>query len=183
MQASLGNLMVVAHPDDEVLFGGHLLLQSTPWHVVCLTNGSHEKRARQFLRAMQSVGARATIWDYPDQPGLSKNGPLARASWQPHLVSIKQRLAALLQESAFQKIVTHNSMGEYGHAHHQVTHHLVKQVAPAEQLFCFALGDPLPSTLLTKKRALLSYYADQLSMQELIKYRLWIENTTLKSLV
>ena len=36
-------LMIVTHPDDELIFGGRLLLDKKGWKVVCITNGSDNK--------------------------------------------------------------------------------------------------------------------------------------------
>jgi LmbE family N-acetylglucosaminyl deacetylase len=62
--------VVVAHPDDEVLwFGGGLLALSRAGAdvtIVSLTNAHHPVRAREFRDLCCRVGARALMLDYPD---------------------------------------------------------------------------------------------------------------------
>lgn len=60
--------MVIAHPDDEILFGGQELLISKNWLVVCLTNGNQLSRKNQFFNALLLVGAQGIIWEYPRSP-------------------------------------------------------------------------------------------------------------------
>ena len=176
-------LMIVAHPDDEALFGGQELVQTSKWLVICLTNGNHTKRREQFLNAMESLSLQSEIWNYPDQPGLSKQKSLAQQLWKPFIEEIKERLSNVLAHQSFSQVITHNCSGEYGHPHHQITHYLVQDIVPPEKLFCFALGAKINQEILDKKLALLSFYNEQFSPQELIKYSSWITQATIKSLV
>ena len=41
--------MIVAHPDDETLWGGADLMKES-YFVVCLTNNYHTKRSKEFLQ-------------------------------------------------------------------------------------------------------------------------------------
>src|SRR5687768_13295990 len=59
-------LMIVAHPDDESLFGGEALTSSGGWTVVCVTNGTNEQRRREFISAMTSIGANYTMLSHFD---------------------------------------------------------------------------------------------------------------------
>ena len=52
--------MIVAHPDDESLFGGEALTSSGGWTVICVTNGTNEQRRREFIEAMNSIGVNYT---------------------------------------------------------------------------------------------------------------------------
>ena len=64
--------MVVAHPDDETIFGGRTLLYSPPdhlWHIVVMTNASNKKRVQELQRAMshfKQVKA-ITVFDAKDR--------------------------------------------------------------------------------------------------------------------
>jgi LmbE family N-acetylglucosaminyl deacetylase len=46
MQNKTNKLMIVSHPDDEVIFGGSALLEEEGWRVVCLTNGNNPLRRK-----------------------------------------------------------------------------------------------------------------------------------------
>ena len=43
--------MIVAHPDDETIWGGGHLLQDD-YLVICLTNGNNQIRAKEFEKVM-----------------------------------------------------------------------------------------------------------------------------------
>lgn len=170
----INKLMVVAHPDDESLFGGQELLKEQGWLVVCLTNGSHATRKAQFFRVMEKTNATGVMWDYPDQPGLSSHPQRAKAAWRPCWQEIKKALAQLSRHYDFKKIVTHGPDGEYGHEHHKMTYYLVKATFPDKNIYCFSQGVCLNTTMLTEKMALLDIYSQQLTEQEKQKYIDWI---------
>ena len=59
------NLMIVAHPDDEILWGGgHLCIDK--YFVVCLTNGHNFKRSNDFRKIIEFSKNGGIILDYPD---------------------------------------------------------------------------------------------------------------------
>ena len=47
--------MIVAHPDDETLWGG-AHLKSGNWFVVCLTNHFTDVRKNEFKSVMEKAG-------------------------------------------------------------------------------------------------------------------------------
>ena len=59
------NLMIVAHPDDEILWGGANLFKDD-YFVVCLTNGYNNARARDFRKIMGFTNNSGIILNYPD---------------------------------------------------------------------------------------------------------------------
>lgn len=93
-------LMVVAHPDDETLWGAGIILRNPGgWNVVaCSTPVSDPVRAEKFMEACSRLWAVGTVLPCPDQYGT----PLA--------------LDVALDADV---IVTHGLAGEYGHPHHQ----------------------------------------------------------------
>jgi LmbE family N-acetylglucosaminyl deacetylase len=106
------NLIVVAHPDDETIYFGALMLarRRLPWTVVCVTDGNADgmgqKRRRQFMTACKLLKAERAVWlGFPD--------------------IFKQRLEVDRLVSALQdlpepaSVFTHSIVGDYGHPHHQ----------------------------------------------------------------
>ncbi|WP_059172375.1 PIG-L family deacetylase [Bacillus sp. FJAT-27445] len=141
-------LMIVAHPDDELLFGGGELLTEKGWKVVCVTNRGNPQRAAEFRKVMNLLNAEYDIWNYPDK----WNGDFDR-------MALSNDLKKLLGECNYKKIVTHNLHGEYGHTQHialsQVLHDLVKK-----DLYVFGFHDQkLPSDIFKKKLELLHEYS------------------------
>jgi hypothetical protein len=115
-------LMVVAHPDDELLFGGLAILREPGWKVICLTNGYKAKRTLAFMDAMGSIDNvwAYEIWDHSDQWFGTKLHKKIESNIQEELGS-----------RDYLKIVTHNINGEYGHRQHalisKLLHKLVKK--------------------------------------------------------
>ena len=68
--------VIVAHPDDETLWAGGIILAhpEAAWHIITLCRGSDTDRAPKFkkiLTAYNAAGAMADIDDGPDQTPLN----------------------------------------------------------------------------------------------------------------
>ena len=103
-------LMIVAHADDETLFGGKLLMEKSGWTVVCVTC-NEQKRWKNFQKVMKVVGGTAVKFGLPDihyEPWPQKEQQL-----------FSKGMYNVMKNTEFTEIVTHNSYGEYGHPQHQ----------------------------------------------------------------
>ena len=101
-------LMIVAHPDDETIWGGSHLLKGH-YLVVCLTNGNNAKRKKEFMKIMKETHNQGLMFDYPDKT----NGQ--RDKWLHVKQKIKKDITYILNKKAWAMVVTHNPLGEYGH--------------------------------------------------------------------
>ena len=115
MSKTKHDLLVVAHPDDETIFFGALLLsrRKRPWHVVCVTDADAEgmgrRRHRQFIRACKLLGvARVECLGFPDI-----------FEQRLDLEQLEERLTSFMYPSCPTEVFTHGVLGEYGHPHHQ----------------------------------------------------------------
>jgi LmbE family N-acetylglucosaminyl deacetylase len=115
---NVDNLMIVAHPDDEALWGGHSLLQKD-YFVVCITNGYNETRSKEFYEVLEKSGDKGIILDYPDKIHNE------RCDWEFCKTDIIKDLETIISYKEWKTIVTHNEKGEYNHIHHIMTHSFV----------------------------------------------------------
>ncbi len=111
-------LMIVAHPDDELIFGGNILIEDNSWRVICLTNKRNDVRRMEFEKVMRDLSIpEFEVYDLED----SFNSNLDNEQ----LIDI---LSQEINSKNWEKIVTHNSIGEYGHHHHYQIHNKVKEI-------------------------------------------------------
>ncbi|MDD2181636.1 MAG: PIG-L family deacetylase, partial [Bacilli bacterium] len=111
-------LMIVAHPDDETIWGGAELLKDN-YLVVCITCGNVKGRAKEFKKVMNLSNNKYIMFGYPDKlRGV-------RDDWTDHQLDIKIDLMNIINYKNWDLIVTHNPDGEYGHSHHKMTSKMV----------------------------------------------------------
>ena len=106
--------VIVAHPDDEVLWCGGLLLSRPHWSafVACLCRGGDPDRAPRFRRVLARLGARGAMADLDDGPDQD---PVPAGAVQALVLS-------LLPEREYDLILTHSPQGEYTrHRRHEET--------------------------------------------------------------
>lgn len=111
-------LMIVAHPDDELLWGGKHLLEEE-YLVVSLTGGNNSVRRAEFEAVLAATGDKGLILSYPDKIGRK------RSDWGLWRDDIEADIAAILQYKDWELVASHNEKGEYGHPQHVMTHESV----------------------------------------------------------
>ena len=139
-------LMIVAHPDDESLFGGAQLITEGGWKVICVTNGDNPIRRAEFEEVMYVTNSKYEMWDYHDEYHV----PLE----EENLLADLERV---IKEETWEKIVTHNQYGDYGHPHHKQVHFLVKKIVNNFLVFDF-FGKQLPDKVWQEKLNLINIY-------------------------
>lgn len=118
---NIDKVMFVAHPDDDMIFGGSHLINDD-YLVVCITCGAKANRVEEFKNVMQVTNDKYIMLDYPDKT----NGE--RDNWDTVYDDITKDIEKILKLKDWNLIVTHNEAGEYGHIHHKMTHSIVKDV-------------------------------------------------------
>lgn len=147
-------LMIVAHPDDETLFGGDALTALSNWLVVCVTNAGNRTRRHEFIRAMNCIGADYVMLNHADH--------LSSGNFHP---ALEQQLATLLAERPWEMVVTHAESGEYGHPQHKSLHRIVRKLAPPHRLHVFGVQWWRRGNLSAAKQRLLACYPSQDSVR------------------
>ena len=111
----IDKIMIVAHPDDEALFGGaELLSHPKEYKVVVVDEYHNEVRKKEFISSMKYIG----IKEYEHWTGY-KGGE------DYHREKLIYELLRVLRERKYKKIVTHNRQGEYGHPRHRALHDIL----------------------------------------------------------
>jgi len=116
--SKVDSIMIVAHPDDEIMWGGSHLIDEN-YLVVCITAGNNAKRAKEFLKAMKETNDIGIMLGYPDKTFFRRN------HWHNVSDNISNDVTKLLALKKWKVIVTHNPEGEYGHIHHIMTSKIV----------------------------------------------------------
>ena len=120
------SLMIVAHPDDETIWGGDHLLHGN-YTVLCITNGNNKKRKKEFMQAMKKTHSQGIILNYPDKT----NGQ--RDNWNSCKKAIQKDIQKEIDSNNWDMIVTHNPNGEYGHIHHKMVSKFVTKIVKKEK--------------------------------------------------
>ena len=96
-------VMIVAHPDDEMLWGGMHLIQDD-YLVVCLTNANTRTygrtRMREFKKVMEKTGDIGLMLNYPD---YSNQGGIA--DWTSCSDQIRKDIDTLLAYKNWKEVV------------------------------------------------------------------------------
>lgn len=128
--SKITKLMIVAHPDDDYIWGGSHLLDDE-YLVVCVTCGTRRDRVLEFKKAMNKTNDKYIMLGYPDKT----NGK--RDNWSKVYEDIYQDLKHIISYKDWELIVTHNPEGEYGHIHHKMTSSIVTDIAELDKLYYF----------------------------------------------
>lgn len=97
--------VVVAHPDDEVLWAGGMVLRhpAWAWRIVTLCRGGDPDRSRRFVRVLRELGAEGAQSDLDDGPAQAPLDPAA----------VEHALLELAGPGPYDLVLTHGPRGEY----------------------------------------------------------------------
>ena len=147
-------LMVVAHPDDETIFGGaQLLMEKNTWQLIVITNGlggeeQNKDRQKNLGKAMKISHTSYEIWDHKDRyrHGLSKR--------------LQKDFERYVKKHKYISIVSHNVQGEYGHPQHQDVSRLAYNTAKKFGILfgSFSHGKRLPKNIIKDKFKMFNCY-------------------------
>ena len=125
-------VVIVAHPDDETIWCGGLILRHPQWHwsALSLCRGDDPDRAPKFLRVCRELGVTGFISDLDDSHPLKDIDPERE---------IAVRIRKSLPQAHWDLCITHGTNGEYGHRRHKEVHAEVVRLARAGALYCYEL--------------------------------------------
>ena len=147
-------LMIVAHPDDELIFGGAELIKYGPeYKVICLTNNSNKIRKTEFKLVMEKL--KVGSWEMLDYEDTLE--PLEEYD-----------LNSIINSRNWEKIVTHNPIGEYGHPQHKLVFDSVLKITDNFYVFGKDAQKLDQNVLDTKIDLLTLYQSEQSIIQQLL---------------
>lgn len=166
-------LLVVAHPDDDVLFAGASLACSSGWHVVVATH-AQDVRGTQFNRTMRlhfhNTVSSFKAFNEPD--AYTAENAAALVGFRSQLARYLFNIGSLKAANALPNlrlVLTHSSYGEYGHLQHVALAHLVYAAFTSQETmqplvyfdtFNYSTSAQLPKWLYEHKTHALRFYAE-----------------------
>jgi hypothetical protein len=139
-------LVVIAHPDDDMLFFGELLIyRSNLIKVICVTCLSKDNRDKEFINVMKKLDVDYEMWDISDIKSYADSD------------IIRSKLTNAIK--GFDIFFTHSLSGETGHPTHILINKIMFDIVP-QNLF---VANPFrqKNYLLPKKSVLLDIYNSQ----------------------
>ena len=100
-------LLIIAHPDDETLWGYYQLKENKGWKILCVTNANNTIRVNELKNIAIYFDTALEIWNYKDSAFHYNMHP-----------QLYKDIANEINKPNVKMVLTHNPFGEYGHIQH-----------------------------------------------------------------
>ncbi len=118
-------LVIVAHPDDEIIWMGGTLIKNEKWRteIISLCRGDDKDRAPKFEKVCKFLRAKSYIFNVEDDE--LKEIPV---------LEIVKRIRKFTDGKHYDYVFTHGKNGEYGHKRHIDVHNAIIRMVKEKQL-------------------------------------------------
>lgn len=122
------SLVIVAHPDDELIWMGGFILKNKNWEfdVISLCRKDDSNRAPKFKKVCKILNVGYCCMSNLEDDKLNDINEK----------KIIETIKKMLNKNEYDYIFTHGFNGEYGHKRHREIHKAVKNMIKRKELTC-----------------------------------------------